>query len=359
MNYSKEELIETFDLNQQYTLNELNEKIEEMYEIMIEKYNKKKVDTFLEQAKKKLIQGITQPEEELKTQEKYITPPKETAFIYTQPSNYFKGDLNPLEKRVVTRGICIDTLFRHNYFNTSSTDFMYEFPEYYKNIVSMKITAIEIPIVWYAFSSQQKNNTFIITIDNVKNTIVIPDGNYNSETMKTLMNGDLGEGILPPNILFNIDEITTKCSFKSVNTFTIDFLTNTPLCQTAGWALGFRKEKYTNKTIISESSYGSSFDNYFFLEIDDFQRNFISDSIVSVTNSGYIGKNIIARIPISTGFNAVTVSNDSDNLFKKRDYMGPVRLEKLHIRLLNRFGNIIDLNQNDYSFMIELQQLFS
>ena len=353
MNYTKEQLIETFDLPQNYTLQELNEKLEDMTEALMDKYDKKKVDLFIEQAKQKLLPQVKTEDLLPKSQDTFLTTPKETTFIYTQPSNYFKGDLNPLEKRFITRGVCIDTLFRPNYFNSSSTDFVYEFPENYKNIVSMKISAIEIPITWYSFSTQKKNNTFKINLT----TVVIPDGNYTNATITAFMNQP---GILPPLIVFSIDPATTKSSFSAPFSFTLDFSVGSlSIFQTAGWNLGFRKSTYTGSIITSESSWGSSFDNYFFIEIDDFQRNFISDSIVSVTNSGYVGKNIIARIPISNSYNTIMTSNDSDALFKTREYLGPVRLEKLHIRLLNRFGMVIDLNQNDYSIMIELTQLFS
>ena len=291
----------------------------------------------------------------------FLTPVKETPYTYTQPSNYFKGDLNPVEKRYVTRSVCIDTLFRPNYDGTSSTDFMYDFPENYKNIVSMKVTAIELPIAWYDFSCDRKNNFF--TIPTVSKTIKIPDGNYDDTDMiKTL-----SFALQDTPIEFNIDSATAKCIFTSSSEFELSFAVDSiDLYQTMGWNLGFRKESYTSIkignvwTIISEYSYGAAFDNYLFLEIDDFQRNFITDSIISVIkpNKGYIGKNIIARIPFSTSYNIIN-SNDSNCLFKAREYLGPVRLEKLRIRLLNRFGEVISMNQNDYSIMIEFVQLFS
>jgi len=288
----------------------------------------------------------------------FLTPVKETPFIYSQPSQYFKGDLNPVEKRLVKRSVCIDTLFRPNYEGSSATDFMYDFPENYKNIVSMKVTAVEIPIVWYAFSCERKNNFF--TIPTLSKTITIPDGNYQSNEMVTTLSTLLGTGIQ-----FKIDTATGKCIFTSTSTFSLSFAVESmDLYQTMGWNLGFRKDSYTATnmdgtwTIISESSYGTAFDNYFFLEIDDFQRNCITDSVISVIkpNKGYIGRNIIARIPISTSY---TINNGPDSLFKTREYLGPVRLEKLRIRLLNRFGEVISLNQNDYSIMIEFVQLFS
>jgi hypothetical protein len=236
---------------------------------------------------------------------------------------------------------------------------MYDFPENYKNIVSMKVTAMEIPIVWYSFSCERKNNYF--TIPTLSKTIKIPDGNYQSSEMVTALFGLLQD----TNIVFRIDTTTEKCIFSSNSTFSLSFAVDSvDLYQTMGWNLGFRKESYTAAningvwTITSESTYGSAFDNYFFLEIDDFQRNCITDSIISVIkpNKGYIGRNIIARIPTSKSF---TVNNGPDSLFKTREYLGPVRLEKLRIRLLNRFGDVISLNQNDYSIMIEFVQLFS
>jgi hypothetical protein len=39
--------------------------------------------------------------------------------------------------------------------------------------------------------------------------------------------------------------------------------------------------------------------------------------------------------------------------------LGPVRLEKLTIRLLDKFGNVIHLNGNDYSIALELQVLYN
>jgi hypothetical protein len=300
-----------------------------------------------------------------------LIPKKGTPFSYTQPDTFFQGSFNPIEKRVVTRGVCIDTLFRPNYQGTSSTDFMYEFPEHQKNIVSMRVAAIEIPIVWYAFSNARKNNIFYVD----GKEVIIPEGNYTSEDMVDALIKvftTLGISITP-----SISTSTTKLQFTSSVPFTLSFEIESGNCgsgglalfQTCGWNLGFRKKSYqfdptfTGPYVITgESSYGSSFDNYFFIEIDDFQRNFVTDSIVSVvktTNVGYLGKNIIARIPITTSFNVITLNNSSDGLFKTRDYFGPVRLEKLHIRLLDRFGQVISLNQNDFSIMIELKELFS
>ena len=236
--------------------------------------------------------------------------------------------------------------------------------------------------------------------DKVHN-IIIPDGNYTKESFKIMMNNYFSKVNGGLEILYvDIDPVTISTVFR-VNTlfydttyvtydpttfyFVLDFTitsdTNRPLYKNLGWMLGFRKKYYTvnyNKTYLSytvsnistifyrgycqgESYYGCSIDNYFFVEIDDFHNNFPTDTIMSVndTNSNYLGKNIIARITITSGINTIVTDNASDKIFKKREYFGPVNIDKFKIRLLNRFGDVINLNNNDYSFTLELKQIYS
>jgi len=141
--------------------------------------------------------------------------------------------------------------------------------------------------------------------------------------------------------------------------------------------MGFREETYTitqdnyyvslidsltpivyEGYLISESSYGSTMDNYMFLEIDDYHNNFPTNTFVSTNTNSYIGKNILARIVLTSGANTIITDNASDCIFKKREYFGPIKLEKFRIRILNRFGEVIQLKQNDYSFVLELKQMY-
>jgi hypothetical protein len=150
-----------------------------------------------------------------------------------------------------------------------------------------------------------------------------------------------------------------------------------PLYKNAGWAMGFYKDIYDVKTgmafltrldpyatytpvkynlyVESESSYGSSVSQYFFLELDDYNRNFTTNTIIAETGGGtHLGNNIIARIPINAPALNINYSNPSDLIFKQRDYFGPVKIEKLHLRLVDRYGETLDIQNNDYSVAIEL-----
>ena len=107
-----------------------------------------------------------------------------------------------------------------------------------------------------------------------------------------------------------------------------------------------------------------SFDKYIFVDVDDYQRNFLTGAVLSVTNrtstgnSSYIGNTIMAKLPIAIDPNSIMFNNGSDQLFKTREYFGPVKLEKLRIRLINRYGDVVNLNNEDYSMSIEITEMY-
>ena len=151
------------------------------------------------------------------------------------------------------------------------------------------------------------------------------------------------------------------------------------ISKTAGWMMGYKKPIYertwTNTWVDSisqvpavtyyaswtaESAYGNnSIWNYMYVDVDDYNKNFITNSIIAQTGDSYLGVNLLGRIPI--GNEELTIINDTggDTTFKTREYLGPVRLEKLTIRLLDKFGSVIPPNGNDYSIALELQVLYN
>lgn len=353
-NYTQGDIESLFQLTNGYELHDLEEGERSLSSKLtqFEVNTKMKTDiiSFLKNAKEKL---------------KHLLIPKTTEpFIYANPSEYFKGTLNPVEKRIITRVVGVDTIFRPQYDTTKSTDFIYALPEYIKNVVSIKIAAIELPNMWYMFLTKANNNSFILTQNNTTTVVVIPDGNYLADNMPTVFNPLI-------SITITVSQTKSHTIIISDTIFSINFAVESlsPV-QTCGWMLGFKKATYTsvwNTTtnkfeITSEASFGSAVDNYIFVEVDDFHNNFVTDTVVSVIQLNdtptYIGKNIMARIPISSNFNTIVLNNASDGLFKTRDYFGPVRLERFRIRLLNKFGIVLQM-ADDYSIAFEIKELYS
>jgi hypothetical protein len=342
--YSMDDLHRFFEVKSDCTSHELDQKesnlLSRLIHISMENSKKKEIESFVRNAKEKLI-----------------IPKQVDPFHYSKSDNYFKGKVNPVDTRVLTKIISIDTLFRPNYKMTLSTDFIYQFPEYHKNVVSMSLRGIEIPKTWYLFSAPM--NTFLMKEGTDEKCITIGEGNYTPTEFNAM----------PPVIPFAggtmiVSTTNQKTMIQSDNKFTVDFSPTTgTLQQSCGWTLGFRLATYESEIntsgkhcIVSEGSFGST-DNYFFLEIDDFQNNFMTDLLVSTVTRGgipsFLGNNIIARIQTNN-----TLIVDSKLEFT-RDYFGPVTLEKLRIRLLNRFGEVVSLHSNDMSFSIGLKELYS
>tara|TARA_Y100000748_G_scaffold93421_1_gene77983 strand:- start:26629 stop:28614 length:1986 start_codon:yes stop_codon:yes gene_type:complete len=72
------------------------------------------------------------------------------------------GYLNPVNIRTIMQGITIDSRFRKDYFNTSSSNFSVELPSIQRKVVSLRVAAIELPMSYYALSLAQGNNYFLI-----------------------------------------------------------------------------------------------------------------------------------------------------------------------------------------------------
>lgn len=326
-------------------------------------------------------------------------------------NNVPDGVINPIRRRTLTQIINIDSIFRKNYMHTSPSDFTYIFPVPFNNIVSMKLCAVELPNLWYSFSTSKKNNVFYITTENVngypdmKHTITIPDGNYTPDEFITAMNNyftNTGNGLeflqllidpLTGKTIIRANDVSdsttnpkpfdvsTPATYSPSFTFIVDFRLeddmNRSLKKNAGWMLGFKKPIYTidstntfDSYIIdipavfykayldSEGIYGGNINHYLFISIDDFNKNF-KNSIISENEESFLGDSILGRISVRVGSQGVVMDDPSDRIFKQREYFGPINLEKIHIRLMDKFGDIVDLHCNDFSLSLELTQIYS
>jgi hypothetical protein len=251
---------------------------------------------------------------------------------------------------------------------------MYFMPDYVKNVTSLKILSVELPTAWYQFSSESTSSTFSIVVGNHTEVFTIPDGNYSDDAILQVINLLITQynDVNPSetiDISVAMNPFTKKVIFQSCSAtpFTIKFeMDGSSLRNTCGINLGFMKPSYlinaSTPFVEAEVMYGANKDHYVFIDIDDFQRNFLSNAVVSVTTSplgitSYIGNTIMAKIPLTTDSYTI-FNNGADLLFKTRSYFGPVNLEKMRIRLLNRYGNLHSLNNSDYSLSIEITELY-
>tara|TARA_B100000035_G_C21034760_1_gene570283 strand:+ start:208 stop:1563 length:1356 start_codon:yes stop_codon:yes gene_type:complete len=442
-NYTSEELYRIIKTNNDCETYEISININKIIKDLKESSQEYSYVVFLKDIETRLINE----RKEMETNELlqgYVTRLKEVEKIHeTYVNKYPKGTINPIEKKTLTQVINIDSLFRSNYDNTDASDFIYTLANPINNVISIRLSSLEIPSIWYSFSNERSNNKFTITVynipdiaenknlddtqkyvnnqsnemqnldeikkKNIQHTITIPEGNYTTEEFQENINNyflNKGNGL--QCLKFEINEYTGKVNMRCKNKldfdndddgnevidiydsnnkyysnnfyyildFGINQNKNNVMEENCGWTMGFRKDIYTitknnilddtfskypsvtyYNYIESEGAYGTSLNNYFFLSLDDYNKNF-KNSIIAEQNNSIIGSTFIARIPISVPSNSIMNDNGSDRIFKIREYFGPVKIERLRIQIIDKYGKKINLNKNDFSFTIECTQLY-
>lgn len=428
-NYTISDIEKFMGLSQDYTFNDITNNKENMKKIIIEnkdysKANKHNLIEFLEQAKIKLVGHLKNISEQdngfiedynkllIQSDESKIVNKTSTNYaghnfvinkdttsfndiinqneylnpVETYPTNISRSFLNNLKRKTILQTVILNTLFREDYYNTSSTDFNIVLPYYFKQVLSVRLSSIQLPNVIYCISSLNRNNTLYIYEDNtgIEGNITIPDGNYNNATdfcqmLQFQINKQLN--ISPIRFKVSFDSVTGKISIENTtHTFNIIFYNEyIPLYKSGklfthsegyrkndcvdiseiykklGWIIGYRKAEYNGEKIyVTEGLYNGSHSEYIYLTLNDYNKS-QSQNIFGMFSKSIIGDNILAMIPITTNSFNVCFDNGADFIEKKREYFGPVNIQKIRIQLLDQFGEIINLNNMDYSLSLEFE----
>lgn len=111
----------------------------------------------------------------------------------------------------------------------------------------------------------------------------------------------------------------------------------------------------------SESFYGNTIPNYIFLSLDDYNKNSLNGLNVSQYGN-FSDNNVISKIIINNTNNSQTnLINNTDNckLLGKRTFFGPVNINKFRVKLIDKFGELIDTKKNDFSITLKIKQIYS
>jgi len=290
---------------------------------------------------------------------KYLNP------LETYPTNIARSDLNNLKRKVIVQTVILNSLFREDYKNTKSTDFNLVLPYQFKNVLSVRLSSIQLPNVIYCFSSNKMNNIMFIeeTSDDYHNkgTVILPDGNYSVSELAVALEKAINDclKIHPPRFQVKGDEASQKITiFNDFSTFDMNFIKDVESIDfnsTLGWTMGFREKEYScSARYTSEAVYNSAASDYIFFILNDF-NNSQTQTILAMYSKSYIGDNILAMIPLKSKSYHMTFNDGSDFIEKKREYFGPVNLQRLKIELRNQFGELLDLNTMDFSFSLEVE----
>ncbi len=339
----------------------------------------KQAITFLDEAKRILLEKL-QKSKLITSGSAYLIDKeraKDSLTSYIEPITSFptdvaQGNLNRLRKRTTNYTLCMNTLFRECTGSTPSES-LFVLPYPLKHIVSTKLVSLEIPNTIYLLSDKRRTNRFYIIeyipteghpeeFTTVEAFINIPEGNYTCCQLETLLNAAITSHMYSDRFQVIIDSIDGRTTISNT-TYNFDLYFRTEeTCQNIskniGWRLGFRNETYSSaKSYVSESLYNLVPTQYIYFVFNEYTNN-NSTTVMGIFSNDYLEKNILAKIPLQVDTFNILYDNNSTLISKKRDYFGPIDIAKFSVKLLDQFGDAVDLNEADYSFTLELEIVY-
>ena len=461
--YTKKEMRELLNLKPGFTMenvvnneNELKEKL--LMDESVSEKKKQEITVFLQQIKDTLLEEA-RTEFVTLSNTKVLEGEQHSVIRPSLPnSKHMQNEptINPLaikwdddtQRHTLHKLICIDSQFRDDYYRTLSTDFHMTLPTTIKNVVSMSLSALELPSTYYTISKQVGNNYFWLgwippsigsIFEEVKwYFISVPDGQYARPDMENAINESIQKAIgLPQELIPQcvIDERTLRTVFAQTAykisdefgngdshssmvtllfnrtrgkdnegapiTSTVpadpppvpvpggpiiellwgtggagpyrepghhDAATSSSIVSHMGWTLGFRMAEYlAAEAYVSEGCFDTWGFKYIYLVVDDFQNN-AHETVVPAYTDSLGSSNVLARLTTgswnTTGsFASGLAISDLVGLqaeeVKKRVYFGPVDIKKLHLRILDDKGQVLNLNNMDVSFALDLVYIYN
>ena len=416
-NYTKDDYMDIFNLDK--SMNPSKKTVEKNYnnllnnveEENLDQDEKQKMKRFLIQCKNNLLTFLKEDKNKYKLIESDFTTELDHSETFQnnnkfvikrnkKADEYHTNKINPIAKQTKTQLININTKFRKSYYDTVATDFVIDLPEEFKNVISLTVQSVQIPNSNYTFCSKLGTNEFTIElydysnnplsiVNKEKKIIKITDGIYDGNTLADYLNTYVFSDLSLNRIACKYDTITRKFGFfrdyriltdggqptdtTTTYAFNIDWRLSDdpsrPIQLNMGWILGYRQQyygwgtDYTDSSGVSynkqegfnpEATYDTLGSKYYILSIDDFNKNYSNTLASPFQESMFNGQNAIAKIPNNPNLQQL------DDIFyqSRRAYFGPVNIKKMRIKLLDELGRIVDLNNNDYSFSIVIEQLY-
>lgn len=241
---------------------------------------------------------------------------------------------------------------------TNSSYFVFQTARLYKNVTSIKVTSFEFPNVFYTFSKSRNNISFQVDDGQGYKVVTISEGNYSStailaKAIQDAMNSTTG---LNSAYAVRIDETTGKLSIVDGHDHSFNILfpttTNNPSQNGIGYNLGFQTTSYMHQsTYIAECFPDVIQDTYIYLSINDY-------NLVEHQEYGQTHFEAIAKITLPSTKNTIVYDNNYTNSSSKQyHFYQPTNLTRFEIKLIDAYGEILDLHGSNFSMTLELEEI--
>ena len=309
------------------------------------------------------------------------------------PSN----STNPFSGNKFVTNYVFNTQFRDNFFFTQPEECTFTLPIKLKNVIAISLSAVQMPNVMLPFFKNGTDHIYIHEdTTNIEGLVTIPNGYYDVNTFPPILENAINEQLLgssPNRFKVSINPYTHYITISnSTYTFSIDVLKNRPdrfdnpcskinyynnykpdnietknnintqaskFVTTMGYLIGYRKIQYFGeKSYTGESMFNNIYTDYVYFCMNDYCSSSQYVQNYGVLPQGLINDNILAVIPINTPKFESTFADNSDYIYKTRNYNGPVDIQKISIKLLNMQGTLVYLHDFDFGFNLQVTTIY-
>jgi hypothetical protein len=257
---------------------------------------------------------------------------------------------------------------------------------------SIGVAAVEIPRMYNTISKSIGNSAMVVYNQTNGNAwlVIIPDGNYDvsltmtescfdtnvgaiNHAIRTATPGELvgdnfksidgGQELVESDLVYSVDALTHKSIFTSESgeidaiRFNVDAsgAINSSSIEKfgLGCAIGFRfGERTFDNTLVSEGVAFLSGPSYWFVSIGDTTSTPHSIPFVVAYNGWVSTNDILARVNVAHKSEQRIIHS---HLSRPRQYRGSSNIQKIRIKLLDEYGRPVDLNNMDWSVVLEFE----
>lgn len=285
---------------------------------------------------------------------------------------------------VVKHIVNVDSRFRDQPWASESAEFYFSLLSPVRNVLRVRVTSVEFPNNYKFFTEGRRNVTLRLlwlsgglTGTTMSVDIVVENGNYTAGDMVDALNAAIASSGFPYAMTVGFSEITGRFTFDTSGAtakFGID-------PAGGGWPerefdyglayyLGFARKKVqkavlrddgTGWQLISDECANFAGDNYLFLQVNDFacvrQTVNLYEGVTEPRKRDHFDFTALAKLVLREPKNYMTFDDYASHHAKEVVFPTPVDLSRLRIRLVDAYGEVIDMCSMQFSFSLEVLEV--
>lgn len=255
--------------------------------------------------------------------------------------------------------LSMDSRFADKYYD-GTADYQMRLPSTAKNIMRIALSSIEIPNVEWLFTAKHGNINFSWRLTSTLTWSYgeIPAGNYTADELAAAV-----QAVMGAPFTVTVDATTGLLTITNMTTANFVFRGGSSVEAIAGrrnyWGLGyymgFRTAELTSSggVLRGTSVVLTQGAPYYLIQLE------VPSPVTPLTHrlwgNGWIGA--FAKVILRDGVYTIEFDDGGNMLRKENTFLAPVNIQSIRVRVVDPFGDTVNLLDMDWSLTLELYEV--